>query len=139
MGKYITEINQLYEGLGGLFGGLDSYPHIKKAVTDAKITLAMYYSDPDGMLAVDASTGDIKFYTDSYPPDFKPAVNLRLKAATAHLYWLGKVNFMLAMQKGEIKAEGNLGLVLKLVPVLGPLFKAYAEVLKQKGMGHLVV
>jgi len=62
-----------------------------------------------------------------------------MSADTAHLYWLGKVNFIMATATGKIRTEGNVGSVIKLVPVLGPLFKAYADFLKDNGMAELLV
>ncbi len=134
MGKYITDINQLYDGLTYLFTNLNKVPAVHDVVLKSNIVIRLNYSDPDGVVILDASGDEIKVYTGACPDGVTPKVSLRLTSDLAHQYWLGKVNFMLAMQKGEIKTEGDLGVVLKLVPVLGPMFKIYADYCKEHGI-----
>jgi len=140
MGKHIAEIDDLYRGLTGLFtDGLNLNPPIKQAILDTNLCLQMNYRDPEGMIVVDATGDKIAVYTGECPAGVTPKVKLNLATDTAHLYWLGKVNFMIAMQKGEIRPEGDLGLILKLIPVLGPMFKVYTDYLKANGMEYLIV
>lgn len=140
MGKHIVEIEDLYRGLTGLFtDGLNQNPPIKQAILDTNLCLQMNYKDPEGVIVVDATGDEIVVHTGVCPAGITPKVKLNLAADTAHRYWLGKVNFMIAMQKGEIRSEGDLGLILKLIPVLGPMFKVYADYLKANGMENLLV
>jgi len=140
MGKYIAEIDDLYRGLTGLFTeGLNLNPPIKQAILDTNLCLQMNYKDPEGLIVVDATGDEIAVYAGECRDGVAPKVKLNLAADTAHMYWLGKVNFMIAMQKGEIRSEGDLGLILKLIPVLGPMFKVYADYLKANGMETLLV
>ena len=139
MGKYITDIEQLYKGISGMFAALDQLPDIKRKVLDTEILLGFYYHDPEGQVVIDATGVDIKVYVGECPSNIEPKVKLMMSADTAHLFWLGKVNLIMATATGKIRTEGNVGGVLKLVPVLGPLFKVYAEFLKNNGMAELVI
>ncbi|MCD6534143.1 MAG: SCP2 sterol-binding domain-containing protein [Deltaproteobacteria bacterium] len=139
MGKYVTDIEQLYKGITGMFAALDQLPDIKQKVLDTEILLGFYYDDPAGQVVIDATGVDLKVYVGECPANIEPKVKLMMSADTAHLFWLGKVNLIMATATGKIRTEGNVGGVLKLVPVLGPLFKVYAEFLQNNGMAELVI
>lgn len=139
MGKYISDIEQLYKGITGLFGSLDRLPDVKRKVLKTDLLLDLDYSDPEGRVVVDATGDDIKIYLGECPADIEPEVKLTMSADTAHLFWLGKINLIMAKATGKIKTAGNLGSVIKLVPVLDPLFKAYADFLRDNGMAELIV
>ena len=139
MGKHIKDIEQLYKGISGMFASVDDVPKIKKKILATNLILELGYTDPDGTIILDASGDDIRVYTGEWPEDLKPKVKLLMTSDIAHFYWLGKVNFMIAMLKKDIRTEGNIGEVLKLVPVLGPLFKLYKDFLENNDMGDLIV
>jgi putative sterol carrier protein len=139
MGKYITDIEQLYKGITGLFGSLDQLPDVKRKVLKTDLLLELDYSDPEGKVIVDATGDDIEIYLRECPEGVEPKVKLMMSADTAHLFWLGKINFIMATATGKIKTAGNVGGVIKLVPVLDPLYKAYADFLRENGMADLIV
>lgn len=139
MGKYITDIEQLYKGITGLFASLDKLPDVKRKVLGTNLLLGLRYTDPEGQVLVDATGDEIKVFVGQWPDGIKPKAELVMSADTSHLYWLGKVNFLMATAKGEIRTVGNLGGIMKLVPVMKPLFKVYADFLKDNGMAALVV
>ncbi|SDP47762.1 hypothetical protein [Desulforhopalus singaporensis] len=140
MGKYITNIDQLYKGISGMFGSADQVPEVKQKILNTGLVLELHYLNPEGKIVIDASSGEqIKVYTGEWPDSVNPKVKMEMDSDIAHLYWLGKVNFMMATLKKDIRTVGNLGEVLKLVPVLGPLFGLYINFLKNNGMGDLVV
>ncbi len=138
MGKYITDIEQLYASLSGLFGSLDKYPELREPVLNSGLVLEMVYTDPSGQICVDTSKGKVDVYTGEWPADVEPQVKLMLTSDVAHQFWLGKINFMFAMAKGQIKTSGNMGAMLKLVPLLGPLFDAYKDYLRNNGMEDMI-
>jgi len=139
MGKYIIDIEQLYKGITGLFGSLDQLPDVKRKVLKTELLLELSYSDPEGRVIVDATGDEIKIYLGECPEGIEPKVKLMMSSDTAHLFWLGKVNFIMATATGKIKTSGNVGGVIKLVPVLDPLYKAYADFLRENGMADLIV
>lgn len=139
MGKHIKDIEQLYKGISGLFGSLDQLPDVKRKVLKTELLLELCYSDPEGRVVVDATGDDIKIYLGECPEGIEPKVKLKMSADTANLFWLGKINFIMATATGKIKAAGDVGSVIKLVPVLGPLFKAYTDFLRENDMAELIV
>ncbi len=139
MGKQVTEIKQLYKALHGLVESMDQSPQVKKAVLDTNLVLGMQYKDPEGLFIIDASGDEVVAYDGECPADVEPKVTLHLTADIANRYWQGKTNFMIAMQKGDIRPVGDLGAILKLVPVLGPMFKVYTDYLKNNDMTDMVL
>ena len=48
-----------------------------------------------------------------------------MEADTAHRFWLGKVNVTVALARGQMKAKGPVAKILKLVPLVKPVFPRY--------------
>ena len=59
-------------------------------------------------------------------------------AGGAHLFWLGKINPMIAVAKEQAKIVGSLPKVIKLTSIVKPLFKKYEKVLKKAGREDLL-
>ena len=62
-----------------------------------------------------------------------------MKADVAHAFWQGKVNLLGAIAKRDIVVQGPLPKVLKLLPAVEPLYKVYPALLREKGLGNLVL
>ena len=60
---------------------------------------------------------------DLGPSDLDPEVVMALEADTAHRFWLGKVNVTVALARGQIKAKGPVAKILRLVPIVKPVFQ----------------
>jgi len=54
-------------------------------------------------------------------------------------FYQGKLNLMMAMQKGQVKSQGNMTKTLKFLPLLPPIYKMYVEVLKEVGREDLII
>ena len=52
-------------------------------------------------------------------------------------FWLGKVNVTVALARGQIKAKGPVAKILKLVPLVKPVFPRYKQQLEQQGRTDL--
>jgi hypothetical protein len=64
-------------------------------------------------------------------------VTMTMDADTAHLFWLGKVNVGVAMNRGQIQAEGPVAKILKLVPLTNSVFPRYRAQLDEQGLTEL--
>ena len=51
----------------------------------------------------------------------------------------GKVNIIRALIMGQTKARGKVGNVLKLMPLIKPVFEIYPRLLRKGGWDHLLV
>ena len=61
-----------------------------------------------------------------------------MEADTAHKFWLGKVNVTMALAHGQMKAKGPVAKILKLVPLVKPVFPRYKQQLEAAGRDDLV-
>lgn len=138
MGKYFTEIEQVYEAMRMLNEGIKENPELKKSLLNSKLCIEYEITDPSGRMYLDFSGEDLELYVKERPQHIAPTVTLKLSADTFHLYWLGKVNFMIASFKGDIKVTGNLMGLTKLVPLSNQLFKVYETNFKNCEMSPLI-
>jgi putative sterol carrier protein len=75
---------------------------------------------------------------DLGPTDLTPEVTMSMDADTAHRFWLGKVNVTAALARGQMKAKGPVAKILKLVPLVKPVFPRYRAQLEAAGRSDLV-
>jgi putative sterol carrier protein len=68
----------------------------------------------------------------------EPEVVMSMEADTAHRFWLGKVNVTVALARGQMKAKGPVAKILKLVPLVKPVFPRYKQMLTEAGREDLV-
>jgi hypothetical protein len=61
-----------------------------------------------------------------------------MEADTAHRFWLGKINITVALARGQIKAKGPVAKILKLVPLVKPVFPRYKAMLESANRDDLV-
>lgn len=54
-------------------------------------------------------------------------------------FWQGKLNLMMAMTKGQVKSQGAVTKMLKLLPKISPVYKLFIESLKEVGREDLLV
>ena len=67
----------------------------------------------------------------------EPEVIMTMDADIAHRFWLGKVNVTMALARGQIKAKGPVAKILKLVPLVKPVFPRYKAQLEAAGRHDL--
>jgi len=72
------------------------------------------------------------------PTDVEPEVIMSMDADTAHRFFLGQVNVTVALARGEIRAHGPVGKILRLVPLVKPFFPQYRELVESEGRPDLV-
>jgi hypothetical protein len=70
--------------------------------------------------------------------DLDPEVVMTMAADTAHLFWLGKVNITRALARGQVQAKGPVAKVLRLVPLVKPVFPRYQRMLEEAGREDLL-
>lgn len=130
MGVY-KSADDLYQYMGRTFTAAfeDADLGARLKETGAKIT--MHFKDPDSVIAVDFGTGTVQFGEGA---TLAPDVDLFMDADVAHHFWLGKVNVPLAMAKRQIKAKGSIAKVLKIAPMMEPMYGKYAGILREAGL-----
>lgn len=117
--------------LGGFFGMVAQEPEMSKGLLKSKLTIRFNYFDPDVCIYIDCSGDEIKVGVNDY--DSPAEVEMEMTADIAHRFWFGKVNLMMALTRGQMKARGPIPKILKLLPVIKPAYELYPRYLKESG------
>jgi hypothetical protein len=132
---------EFYETVGALMDRAKQDPRVGPKIAASGIILQFRYTDPDALTTVNArepATQPGAFVDVLHgPSNLTPDVTLSMKADVAHAFWQGKVNLLAAIAKKDIVVQGPLPKVLKLLPVVEPLYKVYPALLREKGYGAL--
>ena len=73
------------------------------------------------------------------PSTIKPDVTTVNDDEIFNKFWQGKINLMMAMTKGQVKSQGAVTKMLKVLPKITPIYKMYVESLKEAGREDLVI
>jgi len=133
---YFQNEQEVYDTIGKLFEDLRDDPELFSKFQKADTIVRYEFSDPESQITVkmlDGEPGQVDFG----PSEIEPEVTMNMAADTAHRFWLGKVNITVALARGQIKAEGPVAKVLKLVPLVEPVFPRYEAQLEEQGRTDL--
>ena len=134
---------QFYECIGALMDKAKADPNVGPKIAKSGIVIQFQYTEPEATTTIDAKSkpSQAGAFVDVYHGacSLKPDVTMRMKADVSHAFWHGKVNLLAALSKKEIVLEGPLPKILKLLPAVEPLYKAYPVLLKEKGFAGLVL
>lgn len=133
---------QFYECVGELMNRAKMDPDVGQKIAKSKIIIQFRYTDPEAMTTVNAKSkpSQPNAYVDVIhgDTDLMPDILMAMKADVAHRFWLGKVNLVSALARGEITADGPIPKILKLLPAIKPLYKEYPKILREKGYQDLL-
>jgi putative sterol carrier protein len=128
---------EVYDTIGRLFVELAADEELAAKFRKANTIVRYQYSEPDSVITVrlqEGQPGDVDFGES----EMEPEVTMTMAADTAHRFWLGQVNVTVALARGEIKAQGPVAKILKLVPLAKPVFPRYKAQLEEQGRADLV-
>lgn len=134
---YFKDEAEVYEFLGTLFQNLAADDELGPKFRKANTIVQYQYRNPDSQITVkmlDGQEGEV----DLGPTEMEPEVVMSMDADVAHRFWLGKVNVTVALARGQMKAKGPVAKILKLVPLVKPVFPRYRAMLEQSGRDDLV-
>jgi hypothetical protein len=119
------DAQEVYDCIGKIFEEAISDPEIGPQTKEAGLTMRFTFSDPDSTISDDA-------------PEATPAIRMEMKADDANKFWLGKLNLVMAMAKGQVKAKGSVPEMLKMLPLAKPLYARYESTLRARGREDLI-
>ena len=90
------------------------------------------YREPESQITVKMIEGE-DGQVDCGDTTMEPEVVMTMDADTAHRFWLGQVNVTVALARGQMKAKGPVAKILKLVPLVKPVFPRYRQILEEDG------
>jgi putative sterol carrier protein len=134
---YFKDADEVYEYIGRLFEELADDEELAPKFRKADTIVQYQYRDPESQITVkllDGQDGQV----DCGQTAMDPEVVMTMDADTAHRFWLGEVNVTVALARGQIKAKGPVAKILKLVPLVKPVFPRYRSLLANAGRGDLL-
>ncbi len=134
---YFKDADEVYRFIGRLFQELavddDLGPKFRRADTIVQYR----YSNPESQITVKMREAE-EPQVDLGETGMEPEVVMTMDADTAHRFWLGKVNVTVALARGQMKAKGPVAKILKLVPLVKPVFPRYKQMLTDAGRDDLM-
>jgi putative sterol carrier protein len=134
---YFKDEKEVYQYLGRLFEDLIEDEELSTKFRRANTTVQYQYRDPESQITVRLRE-DQEPKVDCGATDLDPEVVMTMEADTAHKFWLGQVNVTVALARGQMKAKGPVAKILKLVPLVKPVFPRYKKLLADDGRHDLL-
>ena len=134
---YFKDDQEVYEYIGKLFEDLADDDDLGPKFRKANTIVQYQYRNPESQITVKMLEGE-DGQVDLGPTDLEPEVVMTMDADTAHKFWLGKINVTVALARGQMKAKGPVAKILKLVPLVKPVFPRYKAQLEESGREDLV-
>ena len=134
---YFKDADEVYSYIGKLFEDLAQDEELAPKFQKANTVVQYQYSDPESTITVKLLEGE-EGEVDLGETSLEPEVVMTMDADTAHRFWLGKVNVTVALARGQMKAKGPVAKILKLVPLVKPVFPRYRQMLQDAGREDLL-
>ena len=134
---YFKDADEVYAFIGKLFQDLAVDDELAPKFQKANTVVQYRYREPESVITVSLREED-GGRVDLGDTDLEPEVIMSMEADTAHRFWLGKVNVTVALARGQMKAKGPVAKILKLVPLVKPVFPRYRKQLEDQGRQDLL-
>jgi putative sterol carrier protein len=134
---YFKDADEVYAYIGRLFSELSEDDELSPKFQKANTIVQYQYRDPESQITVRMREGE-DGQVDCGETTMEPEIVMTMDADTAHRFWLGKVNVTVALARGQMKAKGPVAKILKLVPLVKPVFPRYRAILEESGRNDLL-
>jgi putative sterol carrier protein len=134
---YFKDADEVYACIGRLFEDLAEDDEMAQKFSKANTIVQYRYREPESQITVKLIEGEDGL-VDCGQTAMEPEVIMSMDADTAHRFWLGKVNVTVALARGQMKAKGPVAKILKLVPLVKPVFPRYRQMLVDAGRQDLL-
>ena len=134
---YFKDEQEVYQYIGKLFQDLAEDAELWPKFQKANTIVQYQFRNPESQITVRMQDGT-DAQVDLGATDLDPEVLMTMEADTAHKFWLGKVNVTVALARGQMKAKGPVAKILKLVPLVKPVFPRYKQMLSDAGREDLM-
>jgi hypothetical protein len=125
-----SDSEHFYKVLVPFFNKLKDDPDMGPKVLASGLVIQFVYRDPDATITIDCPNNLIV----AGQTELKADVEMSMTSETAHKFWLGKVNLIMALTKRDIVAKGPVAKILKLLPIIKNSYAMYKDYLKSIGM-----
>ena len=138
---FFKNSEEVYECIGGLFEWASQQKEIAEKLKATGLVIRLNYTNPEAVLTIDCvnpptNPGRAISWVRG-PGSVTPEVEFFMNSDVAHRFWLGKVNLLIALTKRDMVAKGPIFKIMKILPILKPLYSRYPKLLEEKGKAEL--
>ncbi|HEX3612840.1 MAG TPA: hypothetical protein VHU88_14230 [Sporichthyaceae bacterium] len=124
--------------LGAIWERMGTDAKLAPKLTATGLVMQLDYTEPDACVTVSCNAEGIA--VERGHTSTEPQLTLFMTADTGNKFWLGEIkNIPKALSSGQIRTEGQMPNMMKLLPVLLPAFKLYRTILTESGRTDLIV
>ncbi len=143
MGQYYKDIKQLYEIYGYFMKKILTDPKVGPKLAKSGLIIKWIYTDPDGEITIDLKNPPKEqgYFGTFYlgPCGLKEDVWSKQSADHSHRFWHGLENPVASVTRGKIKQGGKITAMLKMLPLVRPMFQFFPQALKDLGYENLII
>ena len=142
---YFKDAGECEEILGGFFKAVfEKYGEVDvlavkiiDALKERELVIKFIWSEPD--VTVTLSSREDKFGVFLNDNSIEPVATFSLTSDDAHQFWHGKIKLVKALATKQIVAKGPIPKILKLLPIIEPLYEEYPKYLESIGRRDMVL
>ena len=142
---YFRDSQECDEILGGFFrkmsegvAGKDQVlVEIQRKLAEMGLIVKFVWREPVLSLTLDFTKDPFGVYAND--ETINPTATFTLTADNGHKFWHGQINLAKALTTKTIVARGPIPKILKLLPVIEPMYKRYPMYLKEIGRADLAL
>ena len=143
--SYFKDSQECDQILGGFFrkmsegvAGKDPVLlEIQRKMAEMGLIVKFVWREPVLSLTLDFTKDPFGVYVND--ETINPTATFTLTADNGHKFWHGQINLAKALTTKTIVARGPIPKILKLLPVIEPLYKRYPAYLKDIGRADLAL
>ena len=110
---------------------------IQSRLAEMSLIVKFVWREPEMTLTLDFTKDPFAVYAND--ETVNPTATFSLTADNGHKFWHGQINLAKALTTKTIVARGPIPKILKLLPVIEPLYKKYPAYLKEIGRADLAL
>ncbi|MEW6473486.1 MAG: SCP2 sterol-binding domain-containing protein [Actinomycetota bacterium] len=133
--SFFNSADELNGTLGTFLQKAMAEPEVGKAFAGTNSLMKVVFTDPDVTLWIDCRQNPPIFLPGSAE---EPDLELSMTADAGHRFWLGRLSLPVALTSRKIKVKGPTSKLMKILPVLKPIYRRYEEFLNDQGRADLV-
>jgi hypothetical protein len=121
----------------GVSKGDQELVEIQRKLAEINLIVKFIWRDPEITMTLDFTKDPFTVHIND--DTITPTATFSLTVDVAHKFWHGQVNLAKALTTKTIVARGPIPKILKLIPIIKPLYTRYPMHLKQEGRADLVL
>ena len=142
---YFKDSDECDKILGGFFRqmgeevkkGDEEIVEIQNKLAEISLIVKFVWRDPVLALTLDFTQDPFMVHVNN--DEIVATATFTLTADNGHKFWHGQINLAKALTTKTIVARGPIPKILKLLPVIKPLYIRYPAYLKEQGRSDLVL